>query len=504
MTEAQTKRAFISYVKEDQSRVDGLCRILDAAGIPYWRDRDALTPGVTWKAEIRQAIQSGSLVFLACFSDASEQRDSSYMNEEMNLAVEEFRKRPPRRTWLIPIRFAEVTIPEWDLGAGRTLSDIQRVDLFGERHAQEAAALVTTILRVLGVTTVDPASTAASVAEATDEERTVLLRRLTKEMVTDPARRIDLDELIGAEVRRILSALRDAETFPTSLRSGSDEDRVAELASAAANYARLTLPFCASLQIAARWGEPEALGPWTAGLRALSKEADRIQGGYAALLGMRWLPALMATFTAALATSAAGQFQNFKTLLVDATTELRYPEGSVVISESVYPWKPYREAPDVLPSVVARCVLKGEDARTAYDAFRRNRVGNYHTPVEEWLSEVLYPVFEEQFLDRDEYESQFDRAEIYLGLVTQDLVAERQSGHSDRKLPIRSSWFGRSTWRSNFFGSNPVDVIHAEYLQRGSSWLPLTAGLFGSDTARVDRAFEGYSASHEEISRHRF
>lgn len=504
MAETQTKRAFISYVKEDQSRVDGLCRILDAAGIPYWRDRDALTPGVTWKSEIREAIQSGALVFLACFSDASEQRDSSYMNEEIGLAVEEFRKHPPRRTWLIPIRFAEVIIPEWDLGAGRTLHDIQRVDLFGERHAQEAAALVTTVLRVLGVTTTDPASTAASVAEAADEERAGLLRRLTKEMVTDPARRIDLDELIGSEVRRILAALRDTETFPTSLGGSSDEDRVAELASTAADYARLTLPFCASLQVAARWGEPEALGPWTAGLRALSKEADKIQGGNAALLGMRWLPALMATCTATLAASATGRFQNFKTLLVDTTVGLRSPEGSVAVSESVYPWKPYREASDILPNVVARCVLEGEDARTVYDAFRQNRVGKYHTPVEEWLSEILYPVFDEQFLDRDEYDSQFDRAELFLGLVTQDLAAERHSGHSDREWLIRSSWFGRSTWRSNFFRSSLVDDIHAEYLQQGSSWRPLTAGLFGSDTARVERAFKGYGDLHKKISQHRF
>ena len=64
----EEKRVFISYVRENNAQVDKLCSVLEAAGIPYWRDRSALGPGDAWKAKIRDAIRSGAIVFLACFS----------------------------------------------------------------------------------------------------------------------------------------------------------------------------------------------------------------------------------------------------------------------------------------------------------------------------------------------------------------------------------------------------------------------------------------------------
>jgi len=121
MRESEGKHVFVSYVREDSDAVDDLCSILEAAQIPYWRDRSALGPGDAWKAKIRQAIAEGSLVFLACFSNNSRAKDKSYMNEELTLAIEEFRMMPPGRTWLIPVRFDDGDLPEWDLGAGRTL-----------------------------------------------------------------------------------------------------------------------------------------------------------------------------------------------------------------------------------------------------------------------------------------------------------------------------------------------------------------------------------------------
>jgi hypothetical protein len=60
------KHVFVSYVHEDDTEVDQLCAVMEAAQIPYWRDRKSLGPGDAWKAKIREAIRGGSLVFLAC------------------------------------------------------------------------------------------------------------------------------------------------------------------------------------------------------------------------------------------------------------------------------------------------------------------------------------------------------------------------------------------------------------------------------------------------------
>lgn len=50
------------------------------------------------------------------------------------MAIEQLRQRSPRLPWLIPVRFDDCAIPDRDIGSGRTLSSIQRADLFG--HAR--------------------------------------------------------------------------------------------------------------------------------------------------------------------------------------------------------------------------------------------------------------------------------------------------------------------------------------------------------------------------------
>jgi len=142
--------AFISYVREDSRRADQLQRILEAAGIPVWRDTADLWPGQDWRANIRRAITNDALVFLACFSQLSLSRSRSYQNEELLLAIEQLRLRPPDDPWLIPVRFDESDIPDRDLGGGRTLASIQRADLFGDKFGEGAARLVAAVLRILG------------------------------------------------------------------------------------------------------------------------------------------------------------------------------------------------------------------------------------------------------------------------------------------------------------------------------------------------------------------
>jgi hypothetical protein len=142
---------FISYVRGDSYRVDQLQRTLRAAGFPVWRDTAELWPGEDWRAKIRRAITDNALVFIACFSHASLARGKSYQNEELTLAIEQLRLRRPDDPWLIPVRFDECVIPDWEIGGGRTLTSIQRVDLFGDRFNDNAARLVAAIWRILAV-----------------------------------------------------------------------------------------------------------------------------------------------------------------------------------------------------------------------------------------------------------------------------------------------------------------------------------------------------------------
>jgi hypothetical protein len=143
--------AFISYAHEDSPDADRLQRVLEAAGIQVWRDRDDVLPGEDWRAVIRRAITDDALAFLACFSRLSRMRDKSYQNEELLLAIEEFRRRSPDRPWLFPVRFDECDLPDIDIGAGRTLASLQRTDLFGgsDTFSEAATRLAVAIRRRL-------------------------------------------------------------------------------------------------------------------------------------------------------------------------------------------------------------------------------------------------------------------------------------------------------------------------------------------------------------------
>jgi hypothetical protein len=81
---------FISYVREDSAEVERLAGRLAKAGIQVWRDTQDLWPGQDWRRQIRQAIERGSLAFIACFSDHSASRRASYQNEELFLQLNSY------------------------------------------------------------------------------------------------------------------------------------------------------------------------------------------------------------------------------------------------------------------------------------------------------------------------------------------------------------------------------------------------------------------------------
>ena len=316
--DASDKRVFISYVRENNAQVDQLCAVLEAVNIPYWRDRSNLWPGDEWKAKIREAIRSDAMVFLACFSNEYRAKDKSHMNEEVMLATEEWRLRPPGRTWLIPVRFDDGPVPEFDLGPGKTLNDLNYSDLFGPALVPNTAQLVEKIKEIMGVgPELEPEVVQISVQEAAASERRRILRRLTKEMVRNPQQDIELDDLVAQELARALAAMRDENRFPASWPGGTHSQGTIDGAAAADDYWHLIEPFCWSLQVAARYASPERLTPWVKGLKQCASEACKIAGGHQFLLQLRYIPTLTTVFVAAMASAGQGKWDNFKALVVD-------------------------------------------------------------------------------------------------------------------------------------------------------------------------------------------
>jgi len=57
--------------------------------------------------------------------------------------------RPADDPWLIPVRFDDCEVPDRDIGGGRTLTSIQRADLFDDHIGEGTSRLVDSILRIL-------------------------------------------------------------------------------------------------------------------------------------------------------------------------------------------------------------------------------------------------------------------------------------------------------------------------------------------------------------------
>ena len=123
------KPVFISYVRENSDLVDKLDQKLKSHEIEVWRDLQNLNPGGRWKREIRNVI-SGGAFFIGCFSKEYHDRDESYMNEELTIAIERLRQLHIDRIWFIPIKLNECMIPDREIGAGETLNDLNHVKLY--------------------------------------------------------------------------------------------------------------------------------------------------------------------------------------------------------------------------------------------------------------------------------------------------------------------------------------------------------------------------------------
>ncbi len=139
---------FISYVREDAAAVNRLRRALEGAGIKVWLDIEDVGPGDLWRIKVKQATKE-AVAFLACFSQASHDRPRTEQRVELVQAIEEQRRRGPGRTWLIPIRLADLPLPDdYDLGNGRSLEDLAWIDLFGKNRRPGLTKLIDTIHRL--------------------------------------------------------------------------------------------------------------------------------------------------------------------------------------------------------------------------------------------------------------------------------------------------------------------------------------------------------------------
>lgn len=476
--------AFISYVREDADRVRDIVSALRAADVPVWTDKTKLAPGEDWKLTIRKAIQRNALAFIAVFSVNSQARGQSYQHEELSLAVEQLRQHPPGRVWLIPVRLDDCDLPNYDLGPGRTLDSLQRVDLFGEEAQEEKVRLIAAVLRVLGEGVTDSASIKASITQADQAQRGAALSSAIKSMLMEPARQIELNDLVQSEAKRARADLVNKELFPEGVALSIDPDGARRVVKRFSDYWTAVEPLATSLATGCAWGSADNAGLWTQAVRAVASTVDGPKGGNTYLLAMQEYPLQALVYAAALGAMSRKNYASFKAVVVDPTVRFNRDKNPVVSHMAPHGYiEPFKVAANRL--AVETDGEKVEDS-TVSDWIRRG--GLRYTPISDHFHALLAPLLKDLVPEAEDYSDLFDETEVLMGVVATDAYLQAQK----EKRYVGRQWYGRFTWRDRYSERPLHRRMQTEYEEQGENWAPLKAGLFGGSEERARAAFADY------------
>lgn len=473
MTDPTSSRhAFISYVREDSAKVDELEAALEAAGIDVWRDTKNLLPGDEWKLQIKSAIRSGSLAFIACFSSNSVARETSYQNEELVLAVEEFRLRPPGLQWMFPVRFDEVALPAYDLGAGRDLNSLNRTDLFGDGHSVQLIRLVTAISRITSPAT--PTSILGPTVNGPDVDRLKVLLR-------DPTADIQIEDLLAEAADKAVVRLTDTDLFPAT--RGNFESTMEQ----AKSFHDLILTYWETMKdlvdlyaVGGLFGSPQSMAAFKQATEMLAATVE--SSGSTFLTNVRQFPLLLVLYAAAIGGAARSNYWTLHAVGEKAVIRLA-TGGKVPVAARLNPRR-VSDGYETTASVVSVSLEAGTElTEELVGSHFSGRVGKRFTPVSEILFTLLRPAFAKTIRDDDAYGEAFNDAEIILDALTTDFRI-RDTNYFDA-LP----GFGRYTWSARFSRQGREAEIAASLSAAGPASELIQAGLFGGDVNRANAAF---------------
>jgi hypothetical protein len=127
-------RLFISYADEDRAVAQGLCAHLREAGLQPWMDKSGLEPGAVWDQTIREKLEESDY-FLVLQSRALTRKNFSYVNKEINLALERQRFARKGFLYIIPLRIDDGPLIE-------ELKDFQALSLQEEDAVKSLASTI--------------------------------------------------------------------------------------------------------------------------------------------------------------------------------------------------------------------------------------------------------------------------------------------------------------------------------------------------------------------------
>lgn len=481
---ADEPHAFISYVREDSDAVDGLEAALVAAGIKVWRDKNDIGPGDDWKRVIRRAIQGNSLAFIPCFSTVGNERERSAMREEIHLAIEEYRLRPPDKPWILSVRFDECEVPDYDLVPGKTLRSLNWSDLFDKQYPANIVRLVDRVKALLGTPSAG-AGAPAAVSDASDRVRGSLIATAVREGAADPARVPAADQQVRAEARKVVEAINDRDRFPTQIEPFKAELLLERLQAVTG----LTDPLVEASVALGAYGQGSQARLATDVVNSLARAATGARNGIVPLLNIFRLPASLVMQAGALGAVATENAAMLNAFIIKPESTTEYGQTAPV-HQLISPWSPYLE--DLRTADLYAKTLNGVDVDpAAYD--RPSQGGEYHWAPHVAMTVLLKPHIRDFTIDDPSYDALYFRTEVLVGAAIYDAAGPHGL---DIKYHLADNWVGRHVVPERYSQTTVVDGVTAEFNAAGPNWWPLVGGaLFGGDPDRAREALGLYAAA---------
>ncbi len=291
----------------------------------------------------------------------------------------------------------------------------------------------------------------------TDESE---LSSCLKEFLSEPSKRIKLDELVMSEVATLLRAL-DSDHFPLGLTSLPPS----EFAEMMQQYEDTSRRLVRCMALLGRWCSNDNRAVLQS---CMARLADNIglQSGSTVLLGLRWYPALLAMYAGGIGALAGSEYLNLRSLLTARVGDGRTGE---------------RFKPLVVAAVDGLLAAHRQDVFKMLPGHEKNYV-----PLSEHLLTVLQPVLEDTFSLGNSYVRLFDQFETLFALVYLDLDPSRNEEHWGPP--------GRFIYKyKESGGGGPFTEIVDDAKQAGEQWAPLRAGLFGGSAEQFKSVAKGFT-----------
>jgi hypothetical protein len=276
-------------------------------------------------------------------------------------------------------------------------------------------------------------------------ERELFIRTI-KQLLSEPQRQIELDDLIAGELRAAMRAVSE-DHFPLETQTvtpGEFAERLKHYELAVARLQTLVI-------LLSKWANASQQHLLSRLTVRFVETASAFRGGKTVWLGLRWYPVMILMYSGGISALSANNYASLATLLM-----------------TKIPRQPTRDKSEEVIVATVDAILDVE--RT--NIFKRlpGHERNF-APRNEYLFTELQPELDDLLFLGATYEDLFDRFEVFWALVYAALM----------RVETNHVWGppGRFGWKGLRGQTDPYGALIEEANRQGASWLPLTVGLFG-------------------------